>query len=99
MYTAIPRPMKHPIRTVSVMDVLAMVLAFYHLLLKTFRMNPFHGQYPIKAVIINETPTRTHRSVQTPVRRKLKGIRMTPATILASFSPFATFLLIAIMPP
>ncbi len=96
MNTATPRTMKHPIRTVSLMHVLALVLVFYHFLLKTFSMNPFHGQYPIKAVIINEAPIRMHRSVQTPVRRKLKGMSTTPTTIRTSFSPFATFLLIAI---
>jgi hypothetical protein len=60
-------------------------------LLKTFSINPFHGQYPKRAVTMNTTPINptTHRMI--PSMEKAKMTKMTPmierkiASILPTF--------------
>ena len=60
-------------------------------LLKTFSINPFQGQYPNRAVIMNTTPIipTTHRKI--PSMEKAKMTKMTPmierkiASILPTF--------------
>jgi hypothetical protein len=62
-------------------------------LLKTFSINPFHGQYPNVLVRISPTPItpKTHR--KPPEKKKAKIIRMTPITNREIASPLPTFLL------
>ncbi len=67
-----------------------------YFLLKTFSTSPFQGQYPTKAVTINETPTTIDSGIHNPVTVKPKGIRATPSTVRTILSILGTFLVIAI---
>jgi hypothetical protein len=60
-------------------------------LLKTFSINPFHGQYPKRAVIMNTTPITptTHRKI--PSMEKAKPTKMTPIIERKTASILPTF--------
>jgi hypothetical protein len=60
-------------------------------LLKTFSRNPFHGQYPNRAVIMNTMPINptTHRRI--PSMEKAKPTKMTPMMERITASILPTF--------
>jgi hypothetical protein len=65
---------------------------------KTFSINPFQGQYPIRAVRIKNTPInpRTHR--KTPEMKKTMIIKITPMTDRKIVSPPLTFFILNMGP-
>jgi hypothetical protein len=65
-------------------------------LLKTFSINPFHGQYPKIAVTINATPINPIIQLSIPWMKKVNSIKMAPMTIRKIASFVATFLVLAI---
>jgi hypothetical protein len=65
-------------------------------LLKTFSINPFHGQYPKRAVIMNTTPINptTHRKI--PSMEKAKLTKITPMIERKTASILPTFFVLII---
>jgi len=64
---------------------------------KTFSKTDFQGQYPMKAVSSNKTPTTIEAGLQKLLNEKPQRIRIIPRIIRITLSTLATFLLIAII--
>jgi hypothetical protein len=72
------------------------VYSFLFSLLKTFSINPFHGQYPNIAVTINATPMNPIIQLGIPWMKKVNSTKMAPMTMRKIASFVATLLVLAI---